>query len=349
MALSKRRRRQTAMLLRFIALGSLAGAIYGMIVDSALSGDVGLNGAWRGLITGAMVTLAIASFEIFFVNDPRGQWLRRLPFMKVALLKTLIYAAFIVGLDGLGNILVPIDGAYPIGFNLSTLVTLVVALGFTFIVSTIMQVNLLLGPGVLRKFIKGRYHQPRQEERLLLFLDMRGSTAIAERIGDIAFHRLLDQFLSDLGEAVADQGGSIDKYVGDEMIASWPLHDPKAAGALEAVAEAAGLLRQRAALYQQRFGLVPEFRAVLHAGPLVVGEMGDQKREIALLGDSINTTAKIETWAKGSTAECVVSRAALDATSLPPGARATSLGAHLLPGKAQPLELYAIRFNSEKT
>ncbi len=358
MALSNRRRRQVSMLLRFIAIGAIAGAIYGMGVDAKLSGDLGWEGALRGLVTGALVTIVIAGFEIFFVNDPRGQWLRRLPFMKVALLKTMFYAIAIVGMDALGDVLVPINGAYPIGLNLNTLITLLVALGFTFITSTIMQINLLLGPGVLRNFIKGRYHQPRQEQRLFLFIDMRGSTAIAEKIGDIAFHRLLNQFLSDLGDVVTGHGGSIDKYVGDEMIVTWRLPDRHAAGALDAVAEARALLAERAEVYRRRFGTAPDFRAVLHAGAVVVGEMGDQKREIALLGDCINTTAKLEAWAKGKAVDVVASRAALDAMNpsgekldLPatsPHIHLTPLGPQLLPGKAQALDLFAIAFDQEK-
>lgn len=347
MPLSTRRRRQVAMLLRFLLVGGLVGALYGMSVDASLGGGNRGISALRGFITGMMVTCAIASFEIFYVNDPAGQSLRRLPFMKAALLKTLFYSVSIILFDALGNIIVPIEGAYPIGFNLNTLITLAMALTFTFIISTLMQINQLLGPGVLINFIRGRYHQPRHEERLFLFIDMRGSTAIAERIGDINFHRLLNQFLSDIGEVMANHGGSIDKYVGDEMIATWHL-TARPERAFEAVFEARALLAERAALYRARFDALPDFRAVLHAGPVVVGEMGDQKREIALLGDTINTTAKLEHWAKGATQPVVASRAALDAAGNLPGLTITSLGAQMLPGKTQAIDLFAVEDLSTK-
>src|SRR3546814_1515333 len=89
--------------------------------------------------------------------------------------------------------------------------------------------------------MRGRYHQPRRENRLFVFFDMRGSTAIAERIGDVAFHRLLNRFFIDLTEAVLPWHGIVHKYVGDEMIVTWPLDGRRgshAAGAFAAVAMA---------------------------------------------------------------------------------------------------------------
>src|SRR3546814_2461537 len=86
-----------------------------------------------------------------------------------------------------------------------------------------MEMAQLLGPGVLGDLMRGRYHQPRRENRLFVFFDMRGSTAIAERIGDVTFHRLLNRFFIDLTEAVLPWHGIVHKYVGDELLVTWPL------------------------------------------------------------------------------------------------------------------------------
>ena len=56
----------------------------------------------------------------------------------------------------------------------------------------------MLGQGVLRNFISGTYHRPHEEDRIFLFIDVIGSTGIAESIGAIKFHALLDQFFYDL-------------------------------------------------------------------------------------------------------------------------------------------------------
>jgi class 3 adenylate cyclase len=81
----------------------------------------------------------------------------------------------------------------------------------------------LLGPGVLFAFVAGRYYHPRREERILLFIDMRASTAIAERLGEERFLDFLNRFITDLSLAIAEAGGEIHKYVGDEIIATWTL------------------------------------------------------------------------------------------------------------------------------
>jgi adenylate cyclase len=56
-----------------------------------------------------------------------------------------------------------------------------------------LQINHLLGEGTLWKFIRGRYHKPHEEERIFMFLDMKGSTAIAEQLGHVRFYTLLNE------------------------------------------------------------------------------------------------------------------------------------------------------------
>ena len=83
------------------------------------------------------------------------------------------------------------------------------------------------GQNVLVNFITGRYYRPRLEERVFLFLDMEGSTGAAERLGPLAFHRLLNRFVLDLTEPIVAARGEIHSYVGDEVIATWKLEDGK--------------------------------------------------------------------------------------------------------------------------
>lgn len=59
----------------------------------------------------------------------------------------------------------------------------------------------MLGQNVLLNCITGHYHRPRPEQRVFLFIDIEGSTTLAERLGDLAFHRLVDRFVIDLSGA----------------------------------------------------------------------------------------------------------------------------------------------------
>ena len=95
----------------------------------------------------------------------------------------------------------------------------------------VVDVNSLLGQNVLINFITGRYYAPRLESRVFLFLDMEGSTGLAERLGPLAFHRLVNRFVLDLTRPIVAAHGEIHRYVGDELIATWRLEEgsPRAA------------------------------------------------------------------------------------------------------------------------
>ena len=92
----------------------------------------------------------------------------------------------------------------------------------------------------------------------------------------------------------------------------------------------------------QRHGHVPAFRAGAHAGQLVAGEIGGFKREIALLGDAMNTAARIEQACRTTGHALLASKPLLDRTVRPGNIVATSIGSHLLRGKSEYIELFAV-------
>lgn len=345
MDLTHTRRRRLNLLYMFMLLGIALGATYGtaigILMDGVFNRHVLLHGTLRGGFTGLVVSSVIATFELYIVEGANG--LRRRPFWQLLAIKEVVYISAILGGDWLGSTLLgaPTDPGF--GFNRLTAITFVFSVGFALLINFVMEMSMLLGPGVLGNMLRGRYHRPRLEHRLMVFFDMRGSTAIAEKIGDMAFHGLLNRFFVDLTEAVLAWGGVVHKYVGDEMIVTWPLDSGRnPAGAYAAVREAQQRFNQLSDRYRQDFGVTPDFRAVLHAGPVVAGEMGEVKREIVLLGDTVNTTAKIETVAKTLPGSIIASAEALAAASLPAGMTSRDLGSFPLPGKTAPVTLYSI-------
>jgi adenylate cyclase len=87
------------------------------------------------------------------------------------------------------------------------------------------DVNHLLGQNALLNFVTGRYYRPRLEERIFLFIDIEGSTTLAERLGELSFHRLVSRFVVDVAAPIVAAHGEIHRYVGDELIATWELAD----------------------------------------------------------------------------------------------------------------------------
>jgi len=82
----------------------------------------------------------------------------------------------------------------------------------------LLQVNDKFGPGILLKFIRGRYHHAKEEERIFMFLDMRSSTTIAEKIGNEKYFNLLNDMFSDITTTIINNNGEIYQYVGMRLL-----------------------------------------------------------------------------------------------------------------------------------
>jgi adenylate cyclase len=179
---------------------------------------------------------------------------------------------------------------------------------------------------------------------VLLFIDMESSTAIAERLGETGFLDFLNRFVADVTEPITTQRGAIHKYVGDEIIVTWPL----AAGirderCVRACFDALARLDAVAESYIRDFGRRADFRAALHCGPVVIGELGVVKMEIALLGDTMNTTARIQQACRDTGHRILASAALVDRiAALPPGVAKRSIGPLRLRGKESEIEVYAL-------
>ena len=211
------------------------------------------------------------------------------------------------------------------------------------VVRFIDDVNHLLGQNVLLNFITGHYHRPRLEQRAFLFIDIEGSTALAERLGELAFHRLVNRFVVDITDPIVAAYGEIHRYVGDELIATWKLADGLAdARCVRACFDALDRLAALTLEYQHAFGTAVYCRAGLHCGPVVAGEMGSVKREIVFLGDTVNTAARIQEFC-GRTGDRVLASATLvDLLELPAGITKRPLADLRLRGKESQIVLYAL-------
>jgi adenylate cyclase len=216
-------------------------------------------------------------------------------------------------------------------------------LAVSFVFVFMLDVNSLLGQNVLLNFITGRYYAPRLESRVFLFIDMEGSTGLAERLGPLAFHRLVNQFVNDLTQPIVAARGEIHRYVGDELIATWKLEEGIAAGrCVKACFAGIDQLARRAPDYRREFGAAVTVRAGLHCGPVVTGEMGTVRKEIVFLGDTVNTAARIQELCRETGDRVLASANLIDRFALPPGIAKRSLGDLTLRGKGADLALYAL-------
>ncbi len=197
-------------------LSAAIGAVYALI-GADFGPQFPFWALWRGGLTGAVICSLLMSFEILLLDHSApGAALRRLPFLGHVTVKTLAYLAVILFALKLGSWLFPAPDEHGLRRQ-DVLFSFAMSFAFAFMLS----ISRLLGQNVLLNFITGRYYWPRLEERILLFLDMEGSTGLAERLGPLAFHRLLNRFVTDLTAPIVAAQGEIYAYVGDELIATW--------------------------------------------------------------------------------------------------------------------------------
>lgn len=314
------------------------GALFGF---SITSGD--LTGAARGGFIGVGIALMLSAFELFYVRTPAGGWIGRLSFVRLLATKSVIHFSVFALVLIASDVIVPVGADRTLRLGPEFATSMAFSAAFAVVINIVMQLNRLLGRGVLANFVFGRYHEPREEERIFLFLDLVGSTALAERLGGLRFMDLLNRLYRDIGAPIIEFRGDIHKYVGDEVIITW-LPDKGLANAncVRCAFAVMDRITLHADAYRRSFGVTPRFRAALHIGTVVSGELGDLKQEIAFLGDTMNTTARLIDACREHGRSCIASADLVARLSNAPRMTVEPLGSIHLRGRQAGLELLAL-------
>lgn len=229
-------------------------------------------------------------------------------------------------------------------FELSTIhsfvLWLLVVLG-TFI---FFQVNDKYGPGTFSTFLMGKYFRPQREERIFMFLDLRSSTTIAERIGERQYFHFLNDLIKHVTPPILSHKGEIYQYVGDEIVISWKMTAGITdANCLNCFLDIQRKLKQQAGYYKETYNVIPEFKAGLHYGYVMTGEIGVVKRDIAFSGDVMNTTSRIQAKCNELGVDILLSQRLVDLLATNDnGFNPKQIGEMALRGKEQKLMLVTV-------
>ncbi len=183
----------------------------------------------------------------------------------------------------------------------------------------------------------------------IMFCDIRDFTTISERMEASALTALLNDFLTPMTEAVLENGGTIDKYIGDSIMAFWnaPLDEPEhAALACRATLE----MRRRLALLNAQLAETAakanqEHQPImigigLNSGPALVGNLGSRTvRNYSVIGDNVNLASRIEGVSKGFGVDILIGEQTRAAA---PDFAAIPVGDIYVKGKTKPASLYAL-------
>ncbi len=297
------------------------------------------------------IICAVAVFSLAQINQHVFSRMRRAPLYVVAPVGALLYLVVILGSSLLTiMLLVGVVTRQPeqvwrvIGRSLEW-GPQVVAYPFAIAVavSFLFELSRRVGPAKLINWLLGRYRNPREEQRVFLLIDVRGSTPLAEKMGALQFSFLIRDIFDDLTDPVLDTGGEVVDYVGDEAIISWRLkHGTEGASALQCFALFKAAIAARSAWYSKRYDLLPTFRAAIHAGTVVATEVGQLRTEVTFHGDALNTAARVLGECSTLESEVLLTRTISDRLGPFEGATFEPLGEFSLRGKGEPLALVRV-------
>ncbi len=350
----KRRRRFFAfprsfkLLIFLLIVGAIIGLIIAYLVSLMNQVSFGALEIGSGIRTGLTISLLFWFYMSFI--EPAGfrAFLKRRSFIASAIIRGFVLLALIVvGLSASRVFYVVVMGGdpWPDYFLDGRLVRDAgLSVIFALCVFFVLDVAELVGPRVLKNIILGRYHHPVVEDRAYLFLDVRGATALAERIGDEKAHEFLTRFFLDIDKIMLRWNGEVVTYLGDGVMITWPYDEAIDRSApLEFLTDVMSWVVTNAPAYKEEYGAVPTFRAGLNGGEVVVGECGGSKREIAHIGDVVNIAARLEQACKRTRYVALVSAELIQQMVLPEGMIADRLGPMRLRGRERQLEVVGLR------
>ncbi len=199
-----------------------------------------------------------------------------------------------------------------------------------------------LGHNVLLSFFTGKYNRPVVERRIFMFLDMKDSTAIAERLGHDQYFKLLFDYYDLMSAPIINSLGEVYQYVGDEVVVTWKAKQglPKN-NCINCFADIKQSLKRKEDYFMDRYGVVPHFKAGLHMGEVTTGEIGALKKEIFFVGDVLNTSARMQEMCNNYNVDLIISNdlyAELDQNTH----NVQQLGDIVLKGKTQPTIVFSV-------
>jgi adenylate cyclase len=220
---------------------------------------------------------------------------------------------------------------------------LLYATGLIAIILFLFEINDNLGQGIVINYLTGKYHKPRKETRIFLFLDMKSSTSIAENLGHTKYFEFLKAYYADMTKSIEKYSGYIYQYVGDEVVISWDQKSGfKNNNCLECFLSIKKTFSDKRSKYENKFGVAPRIKAGIHLGVITTGEIGVLKKEILFTGDVLNTTSRIENLCNTYGVDCIVSEDLLVNLNLNSNLIIDNIGVCKLRGKNNEVKLYSV-------
>ncbi len=340
--------------LKTVLIVTLAGVVIGILFANLAFGFTFYR-VIKGALIGALITFLSSSAEMFLFPKK----LKRLNFISELFVRSLFYIIIIsfstllvvVIHESLENEQSFIEAL--LGKNVNEFLRTDFIYIFTFaifgslLMNFIWQINRIMGNGILKNTILGKYRRPISEERIFMFLDIKSATTLGEKLGAKIYSSLLQDFFFDITDPIIETSGNIYQYVGDEVVLTWKAKKGIEDGnCISCFFKIKNKIKERREFYLSKYGVEPLFKAGLHIGEAIVTEVGDLKKEIVFHGDVLNTTSRIQSQCNQLNQQLLISDALFNTLTERNGYDFLTMGKIKLKGKEDEIELFGVQIKN---
>ncbi|HEA20819.1 MAG TPA: adenylate/guanylate cyclase domain-containing protein, partial [Pricia antarctica] len=233
----------------------------------------------------------------------------------------------------------PVTTLKPGNFNI---IILTYTLFMFAIVSFINEMVNKNSPGFTMPLILGKYRFPREERRVFVFLDLKGSTHLAEELGHLKYSSFIQESIMEINQVAKKFKAHIYQYVGDEIVLTWKVKHFNSLYAIKFLFAVHQRLEKKGDHFKSVYASVPIFRAGVHEGIVTAIEIGDLKREIAFHGDTMNVCSRVQGLCKIFNRKILISGQVNQNREIARNFKVIPLGHQLLEGRENPVEVFAV-------
>jgi adenylate cyclase len=335
----------------YTVIGTFSGAVIGYLLHDIDKIDIP-GPTIRGLLIGFLVGTSIGLCEEFLFLEK----FRKKSYLFLLIFRTVVYSVVIafheILINSASNFftqnLTPGQSIYSAVYRENFPRDLSIIAVISVISIALLQIRRLHRPGDLIRYVTGRYHLPEEVNKIFLFIDLKSSTAIAEKIGNTKYSSFLIDYFHDMTGAILMSKAEIYQYIGDEIILTWSFENGiKYARCINCFFDILTSIEMKKEEYLKKYDVYPEFKAAIHAGSVSVTWIGSIKKEIVYHGDVINTTARIQEECNKQNQKFLISDYMLQNIELPAYLRSEFLGELQLKGKQKKVKIFGLKSIAE--
>jgi len=215
---------------------------------------------------------------------------------------------------------------------------------FSIFFNVLKTISHYLGPQAVASALLGRYQHPAEEDITFIFIDLKSSTTIAEKLGHVQYSLFIDKCFQKLTESIYKFDATVYQFVGDEAVLLWKTKNAsKTVAPVLLYYDFLNRLNEEQEFFLSKFQEIPHFRASIHAGMVTVTEIHSVKKDIVYHGDVLNTCARIMAQCSQFDKDLLVSSIIADWLKSNEAYSAMLLDHIILRGKDSPTSIFEVR------